>query len=73
MMGLEQVRLPLEQVGPTQAAALLGSRLQHATRKELSYVDFLLDLPRVEVAARRERSLKAHTRLAHFPFDRTLE
>ena len=73
MIALEQARLHLEQLGLTQSAAMLDSRLQHATQKELPYVEFLVDLLRVEVAARRERYLKARTRLAHFPFHRTLE
>lgn len=73
MIALEQARLHLEQLGLTQSAAMLDSRLQHATQKELPYVEFLVDLLRVEVAARRERHLKARTRLAHFPFHRTLE
>jgi len=59
MIALEQARLHLEQLGLTQSAAMLDSRLQHATQKELPYVEFLVDLLRVEVAARRERYLKA--------------
>ena len=55
MIAVEQARLHLEQLGLTQAAAVLDSRLQHATRKELSYADFLVDLLRVEATARRER------------------
>jgi len=73
MIVLEQARVHLEQLGLTQAAEVLDSRLQQAAHKELSYVDFLLDLLSVEVAARRERYLKTRTRLAHFPFQRTLE
>ena len=72
-MALEQARMHLEQLGLTQAAQVLDSRLEHAARKELAYVDFLVDLLSVEAAARRERYLKARTRLAHFPFHRTLE
>ena len=41
---------------------MLDSRLQHATRKELSYADFLVDLLRVEATARRERYLKTRGR-----------
>jgi DNA replication protein DnaC len=44
-----------------------------STKPGEAHVDFLLDLLSVEVAARRERYLKTRTRLAHFPFQRTLE
>lgn len=73
MIALEQARMYLEQLGLTQAAEVLDSRLQHAAQKKLSYVDFLVDLLGVETTARRERYLKARTRLAHLPFHRTLE
>lgn len=73
MIALEKARLHLEQLGLAQAAEVLDSRLEQAARKELSYVDFLVDLLSVEAVARRERYLKARTRLAHLPFHRTLE
>jgi len=73
MIALEQARSYLEQLGLTQAAEILESRLTAAAQKEKSYVEFLADLLGVEAAARRERYLTARTRLAHFPYLKTLE
>lgn len=39
----------------------------------MSYAEFLADLLGVETQARRERYLRTRTRLAHLPFQRTLE
>jgi DNA replication protein DnaC len=73
MIALEQARAHLDQLGLTQAAEIMESRLTAAAQKEMSYVEFLADLLSVEVAARRQRYLTARTRLAHFPFLKTLE
>ena len=73
MMALEQAREYLEQLGLTQAAAVLDNRLDLAAQQKLSYSEVLSDLLGIEAAARRERYLKARTRLAHLPFHRTLE
>ena len=70
---LEQARSYLEQLGLMQAADVMASRLATAAQKELSYAEFLSDLLGVEVAARRQRYLTARTRLAHFPYLKTLE
>ena len=70
---LEQARSYLEQLGLMQAADVMESRLATAAQKELSYAEFLSDLLGVEVAARRQRYLTARTRLAHFPYLKTLE
>lgn len=73
MMTLLQVQTQLEQLGLSEAAQIIESRLDEAARKELSYAEFLADLLRVETSARRERYLVTRTKLAHFPFRRTLE
>ncbi len=73
MLAVEQARLQLEQLGLNQAAEGLDGRLEAAAQKELNYADFLVDLLGIEAAARRERYLTARTRLAHFPFQRTLD
>ena len=73
MMALLQAQTQLEQLGLTEAAAVIESRLDDAARKEISYAEFLTDLLGVETNARRERYLVTRTRLAHFPFRRTLE
>jgi DNA replication protein DnaC len=73
MMALLQAQTQLEQLGLTEAAAVIESRLDDAARKEISYAEFLTDLLSVETNARRERYLVTRTRLAHFPFRRSLE
>jgi DNA replication protein DnaC len=73
MLALEQARAHLEHLGLKGAAAVLESRLDLASQKQLPYADFLADLLGIEAAARRERYLQTRTRLAHFPFLRTLE
>ncbi len=72
MIALEQARHHLEQMGLAEAAAVLDSRLETASKKELSYADFLVDLLGAEASARRERYLITRTRLAHLPFVRTI-
>jgi DNA replication protein DnaC len=73
MMALETARYHLEHLGLAQAAAVLESRLEAAAQKQTPYADFLADLLGAEAAARRERYLRTRTRLAHLPFQRTLE
>ncbi len=62
MIAVEQAQRYLEQLGLTQAAAVLDSRLQLAAQKKLAYADFRADLLRAETAARRERYLRTRTR-----------
>ena len=73
MIALEQARAHLEQLGLTEAAAVLDGRLDAAAHRELPYAEFLADLLGAELAVRRERYLVTRTRLAHLPFQRTLE
>jgi len=73
MIALEKARAHLTQLKMTQAAAVLDSRLEAASKKKASYADFLADLLELEAGARRERYLITRTRLAHLPFRKTLE
>jgi len=73
MISVLQAQAHLEQLGLNESAAVLEARLDEAVRKELPYADFLADLLAVETGARRERYLVTRTKLAHFPFRRTLE
>ena len=73
MISVLQAQAHLEQLGLNESAAVLEARLDEAARKELPYADFLADLLAVETSARRERYLVTRTKLAHFPFRRTLE
>jgi len=65
MISLEKVRLQLERLGLTQAAAVLDARLQVAAQREMAYAGSLVGLLGAETVVRRERCLR--TRPAHLP------
>lgn len=73
MIALEQLRERLGTLGLCEAATLLDARLESATKHDATYVDFLNSLLEAELAVRKQRYLKARTRLAHLPFHKTLE
>ena len=73
MIALEQARQHLETLGLKQAVEVLDNTMDSAASKQLTYPDMLAELLGAEVAARRERYLSTRTRLAHLPFQRTLE
>ena len=73
MIALEQARKHLDTLGLKQAVEALDNSLDAAASRELIYPEMLADLLGVEVAARRERYLSTRTKLAHLPFQRTLE
>ena len=73
MIALEQARQHLETLGLKQAVEVLDNTMDSAASKQLPYPDMLAELLGAEVAARRERYLTTRTRLAHLPFQRTLE
>ena len=73
MITLEQARQHLETLGLKQAVEVLDNTLDAAARKQLPYPEMLAELLGAEVAARRERNLAMKTRMAHLPFQRTLE
>ena len=72
-IALEQARQHLETLGLKQAVEALDNSLDLAANKQLTYPEMLADLLGVEVAARRERYLTTKIRMAHLPFQRTLE
>ena len=73
MIALEQARQHLETLGLKQAVEILDNTMDSAASKQLPYPDMLAELLGAEVVARRERYLTTRTRLAHLPFQRTLE
>jgi len=73
MLVVEKARQQLEQLGLAEAAVMLDGRLEAAAKRNLVYAEFLVELLGVETQARRERYLRTRTRLAHLPFQRTLE
>ena len=50
----------------------LPTLLQRASKKELTYTDFLEEILRGELEARRERVTAMKTTMARFPFHKTL-
>ena len=73
MIALEQARQHLETLGLKQAVEVLDNTLDAAANKQLTYADVLAQLLGAEVAVRKERYLTTKTRMAHLPFQRTLE
>ena len=73
MIALEQARQHLETLGLKQAVEILDNTLDAAANKQQPYPDMLAELLGAEVAARRQRYLTTKTRMAHLPFQRTLE
>ena len=72
MIALEQARKQ-ETLGLKQAVEALDNSLDTAASKQLTYPEMLADLLGVEVTVRRERYLSTRTKLAHLPFQRTLD
>ena len=73
MIALEQARQHLETLGLKQAVEVLDNTLDSAAAKQLTYPEMLEQLLSAEVEARRERYLSTRTKLAHFPYQRTIE
>ena len=73
VIALEQARQYLETLGLKQSVEILDNTLDTAANKQLTYPEMLEQLLGAEVAARRERYLTTRTKMAHFPFQRTLE
>ena len=72
-IALEQARQHLQTLGLKQAVEALENTLDAAANKQMPYADMLAELLGLEVSARRERYLTTRTKLAHLPFQRTLE
>ena len=70
---LEQARQYLESLGLKQAVEVLDNTLDSAASKQLTCPEMLEQLLGTEVEARRESYLSTRTKMAHFPFQRTLE
>ena len=59
--------------GLKQAVEVLDNTLDVAANKHLTYPEMLEQLLGAEVSARWERYLSTRTRMAHLPFQRTLD
>lgn len=71
-LAYERVLGHLERLKLKRVSELLDPISEQATKDSLSYVDFLERLLEAEASSRAERRLLAKTRLAHFPFHKTL-
>jgi len=63
----------LSQLKLTRLAEHLDTVAEEAAKKEWTYLDFLDRLLEVEASARYERDVAMKTKLAHFPFHKTLD
>lgn len=73
MTPIEQLQTALNGLGLKAVESRLESLLEQASKKELSYAEFLDQLLSCEVDARRTRYLRARLQLAHLPFVKTFE
>ena len=73
MIELEKAKAHLEALELSEAANVLESRLELAAKNQSTYAGFLADLLGAEVGARRTRYIAARTRLAHLPFQKSIE
>jgi len=73
MTPIEQLQTALSGLGLKAVESRLESLLEQASKKELSYAEFLDQLLSCEVDARRTRYLRARLQLAHLPFVKTFE
>lgn len=66
-------RIKLLRLRLVQSVDRLPSLLEAAAKRELSYSDFLEELLGSELAGKQERNTTMRIRMAHFPFEKTLE
>jgi DNA replication protein DnaC len=71
-LAYERVLRHLERLKLKRVSELLDPISEQASKDSLSYLDFLDRLLEAEASSRAERRLLAKTRLAHFPFHKTL-
>ena len=73
MTSIERLQGTLGALGLTALEARLEGLLEHASKSEPSYADFLQEVLSAEADARRQRYLKTRLQLAHLPFVKTFE
>jgi DNA replication protein DnaC len=70
---LERLQEQMQSLKLVRAAAELPTLLQEASKREISYADFLQELVDRELVAKQERHTQMKTVMARFPFHKTLE
>lgn len=73
MTTVERLQAALSGLGLTAIEARLEALLERASKQELAYGDFLLEVMSAEADARRQRYLKTRLQLAHLPYIKTFE
>jgi DNA replication protein DnaC len=68
-----QVQMHLSRLKLPRMAECLDALAQQAAKHDWTYIEFLDHLLDVEVSARYERDVTMKTKLAHFPFVKTLD
>lgn len=69
---VERTHSLLDTLGLTEAAQRLEAHLEHASKQESTYADFLCALLGAEQEARQQRALQTRLCLAHLPCAKTL-
>ncbi len=69
----ERVQSYLSRLKLSCMAGCVDSLAEQAAKQEWTYLDFLDHLLETEVSARLERDIVMKTKLAHFPFIKTLD
>jgi len=70
---LDRLQEQMQSLKLVRAAAELPTLLQEASKREISYADFLQELVDRELVAKQERHTQMKTVMARFPFHKTLE
>lgn len=70
---LERLQEQMQSLKLVRAAAELPTLLQEASKREISYAEFLQELVDRELVAKQERHTQMKTVMARFPFHKTLE
>ena len=70
---LERIGDHLQRLKLFKVQERLEALLQEATKKELAYSDFLDQLLTEEVAAKTDKAVALRTKMARFPYVKTLE
>jgi DNA replication protein DnaC len=70
---LERLQEQMQGLKLVRAATELPTLLQEASKRELSYADFLQELVDRELVAKQERHTQMKTVMARFPFKKSLE
>jgi DNA replication protein DnaC len=70
---IEQLQEKIKSLKLHRISEELPGLLQEASKRELSYTDFLQELVNRELAARQERHTLMKTVMARFPFQKTID